>query len=77
MFNELISYMASEGTFTVFEDENWPQYIVYNKEDDTASPMTAENCNTTERWNTSFFDAFKIVFKDFKYVFNLIKSLLG
>ncbi|MBR0120238.1 MAG: hypothetical protein IJM10_00480 [Clostridia bacterium] len=77
VFNELISYMASEGTFTVFEDENWPQYIVYNKEDDTASPMTAENSNTTEKWNTSFFDAFKIVFKDFKYVFNLIKSLLG
>ena len=47
--------------------------MVYDKVANTISPMTAENLNTTERWETNYFDA---LIKFFKAVFELIKTKL-
>ena len=73
--NALVAEMINaEGTFTVFDSAEWPQYMVFDEETQTASPMTEENCNTTDRWKTNFFKNLIIVFKNLGYI---IKKLLG
>ena len=73
--NALVCEMINaEGTYTVFDSAEWPQYMVYDEETETASPMTEENCNTTDRWKTNFFKNLIIVFKNIGYV---LKKLFG
>lgn len=57
--NILVSQIANNEGFTVFSDEEFPQYLVYDEETSTISAMTADNMNTTEKWNTTFFEALK------------------
>ena len=44
---------------TVFDSEEYPQYMVYDAETETISPMTAENCDTTARYRHTFFEALR------------------
>ncbi len=55
--NGLVSDIVNHDNFTVDSNPEYPQYIVYDKESQTLSPMTAENLNTTERWNVTYFEA--------------------
>ena len=69
LFNEIIN----NEDFTVNSDENYPQYLVYNKTDagETLLPMTDENMNTDEKYNVSFFRALGNLFKA---LFRVIKN---
>ena len=70
--NPLINSIVNEDNFTVDSDPNFPQYLVcinYN-----ILPETTENQNTTERYNVSFRDAFKIIFDWLK---TLVKDFIA
>ena len=60
--------------FTVFDNPEYPQYLVYNAESDTVLPMTEDNMNTTTRWDVTYFDALKTFLKN---LFILIKGLIA
>ncbi len=72
--NGLVSDIVNNDGFTVNDNPEYPQFMVYDEARDIISPMTAENLNTTERWETNYFDA---LVKFFKSVFNLIKTNLS
>ena len=72
--NGIIVEIINNDGLTVFDNENYPQYLVFDEETDGISPMTEENKNTTDHWNVSFFEAF-ITF--FRSVFELIKVKLA
>lgn len=57
--NNLLDSIVNNDDFTVFDDPDFTQYMVYDDATDTISPMTGENCDTTQRYNVSFFDALK------------------
>ena len=69
--NGLVSEIVNNKGFTVNSSAEYPQYLVFNGETKTISPMTAENMNTTERWNVSFFKALSNLLKS---VFEMIKQ---
>lgn len=60
--NPLVSEIVNNKNYTVNSSEEFPQYMVYNPEAETISPMTADNMNTTEKWNVTFFEAIKKLF---------------
>lgn len=72
--NPLFDYIINSENPTVFSNEEFPQYLVYNYETDTLSPMTSDNMNTTDRYNTDFFDSLK---KIIRFIFNLIKTSIA
>lgn len=48
-YNELkMKFFNSNGTMTVNDDPNWPQFLVYDKKTDTVKPMTEKNCQPNE-----------------------------
>lgn len=67
--HRLFAQIINNDNFTVFDDENFPQYMVYDKQADVISPMVVSNMNTGGRWNVSFFEALKTMFE------NLIKMI--
>ena len=69
--NRLFDKIINIDNFNVFSDADYPQYLVYNDEDASISPMVAENMNTTERYNPDFFASLK---KIIEFLFNLIKD---
>ncbi|MCQ2461952.1 MAG: hypothetical protein MJ177_00930 [Clostridia bacterium] len=69
------------GRLTIYEEEAYPQFMVFDKETYTLKPMTTENCNT-ENFNTQEiaqhglkqnFQAFRNLFKK---LFELLKQLI-
>ncbi len=72
--NPLFDYIINAENPTVFDNEDFPQYLVYNEEADTLSPMTNDNMNTTEKYNVNFFEALK---KVIEFLFNLIKNAIA
>ncbi len=72
--NSLFDRIINNDDFNVFADEDWPQYLVYNAEDGSVSPMVEENMNTTDRYFVSFFDALK---KLFECLFVLIQNAIA
>lgn len=67
--NGLVSDIVNNKNFTVDSNPEYPQYLVFHDDTQTISPMTEENMNTTDRYETSFITA---LFKFFKSVFELI-----
>lgn len=67
----LMREMINNPDFSIDDDENYPQFLVFDKETESVVPMTAENENTTVRWDVSFWDALK---KLFESIINLIKE---
>ena len=57
----LLDEIINNDSFTVFDNENYPQYLVYSKVDDVASisPMDGDNCHKDDRYDNSFWSAFK------------------
>lgn len=72
--NGLVSDIVNNENFNVHSSPEYPQYLIYKDDTSSIEPMTAENLNTTERWETSYFDS---LFKFFKAVFELIKIKLS
>ena len=74
VINPLFNYIINAENPNVFDNEDFPQYLVYNQQTDTLSPMVPENMNTTERYNPDFFEALK---KVMTFLFNLIKDAIA
>lgn len=58
---DIVHVMAAEilnfdGDMTVFDNENYPQYLVYDKAEDTLLPQTEENADTRPNWKKNFFE---------------------
>lgn len=71
--NGLVSDIVNNEGFTVDSSDEYPQYLVYDEENNTISPMTSTNMNTTERWTVTFFEA---LLKFLKNLFQIVKNLL-
>ena len=69
--NKLIRlFIASNGSLTVFDNENYPQYLEYHAENDTLTPLTSQDEVKEEK--ESFFD--KLV-RFFKLLFETLGKL--
>ena len=58
--------------FTVFDNPEYPQYLVYDQSTDKVGPLTEANMNTNVKWDVTFFEALK---KFFESLFTILKSL--
>ncbi len=67
--NGLVSDIVNNKDFNINSNPEYPQYMVYDG--NNINPMTEENMNTTERYETPFFRA---LLKFFKAVFALINQ---
>ncbi len=67
--NGLVSDIVNNEGFNVNSNPEYPQYLVFDDEADTISPLTKENMNTTDRYETSFTGA---LFTFVKSIFRLI-----
>lgn len=56
--NRLFDAILNDKTMTVHTNEQYPQYLVWDDETQTLHAQTADNCDTTARYRTSFFRAF-------------------
>ncbi len=72
--SSLVSDIVNNEGFTVNSAPEYPQYLVFDYDTDTFSPMTEENMNTTEKWNVTFFDALS---RFFKFMFEVVKSVFA
>lgn len=68
--NGLVSDIVNNKNFTIDSNPEYPQYMVYDG-NDNLMPMTEDNMNTTERYETPFVTA---LLKFFKSVFGLINK---
>lgn len=55
--NGLVSDIVNNRNFDINSNPEYPQFLVYDGSSNTLSPMTSDNMNTTERYETSFFSA--------------------
>lgn len=72
--NGLVSDIINNEGFTVNDNPEYPQYLVCDVEANTLTPMTEENMNTTERWETDFFEALSTFFTN---LVQLIQNLVA
>ncbi len=70
--NCLMVEMINNPDFNINSNEKYPQFMVYDTETLEIVPMTAENEDTTARWDVTFWDALK---KFFESLVGLIKEL--
>ncbi len=68
--NGLVSEIINNNGYDVFSSDEYPQYLVFDNETQTLSPMTANNLNTTERWYVTYFEALR---KFFAALFEIIR----
>ena len=78
--NLFAAMFKSDGYMTVFDNENFPQYLFWDGKQ--ISPLTSENCETHPEWKTSFSDNCKffgerIIRYITEYVQKLIDKLFG
>lgn len=57
--NGLVSEIINNEGYNVNSSDEYPQYLVFDDETQTISPMTEENLNTTDRWHVTFFEALR------------------
>ena len=69
--NGLVSEIINNDCFSVNSSSEYPQYLVYDSESKTISPMTEENMNTTARYDVTYFDALR---KFFESLIELIRQ---
>ena len=69
--NGLVSDIVNNRDFTVESNPEYPQFMVYDDATSTISPMTEDNMDTTDRYETPFITA---LFTFFKSVFALIAA---
>ena len=71
--NGLVSDIVNNKDFDIYSNDEYPQYLVYNEEQNTILPMTSDNLNTTERWDVTYFEA---LISFIKNLFLIIKNLI-
>lgn len=57
-----------DGDMTVFDDETLPQYLYYDEDAFTISPLTEENSGRNETWERSRFENLSEFFKLLRFV---------
>ncbi|MBO5396591.1 MAG: hypothetical protein J6A97_06890 [Clostridia bacterium] len=67
------AFINSHGEMTVFSDENYPQYLQYNAENDTITPVKEEE----PAKNNPFTDFINKFVRFFKALFNSLKNLFA
>ncbi|MBR3779943.1 MAG: hypothetical protein IKK63_01920 [Clostridia bacterium] len=72
--NGLVSDIVNNENFNIYSNSEYPQYLVYKDDTSVIVPMTAENMNTTGRWETLYFDS---LIKFFKAIFTLVENKLS
>ena len=72
--NLLMVEMINNPDFSVDDNASYPQFLVFEPEIQNVVPMTAENENTTVRWEVSFWDALR---KLFESIFKLIEESMN
>lgn len=70
--NPLLDLMVNNHGMTVDSNEKYPQFMVLVN--DNPIPMTTENNNTTERYQHTFWEALKIIFRD---LFTMLKEKIN
>lgn len=70
----MMEIMRYPGRMSVYDNADYPQYLLYNKSGNTLSPLTDDNCNTTERWEQTFFESMLNVLK---IIFSYIKNIIA
>ncbi len=70
--NGLVSDIVNNDNFTVYSNQEYTQYLVYDDKNNTITPMTTENMLTTVRWNDTIIDA---VVKIVNFVVILFKNI--
>lgn len=70
--DKIFTQIINIDGFTVFDNPDFTQYLVYDRPTDTVVPMTEANMNTTVRWDVTFFEALK---KFFESLFAVLKNL--
>ena len=70
LFEAIYEY---DGYMTVFDDEAFPQYLYFDQETQTMSPLTEENMNTSTNadWNMNYFQRLARLFRE---LFALIRA---
>lgn len=53
----MMTIMDCPGRMSVNDNALYPQYLLYDKQTGTLTPLLEENCNTTERWEINTFEA--------------------
>ena len=61
--NVFMAEMVNVDNFNIESNENYPQYLVFDEDTETLSPMTEDNHNTTDRWQVSFMDALRTLIR--------------
>ncbi len=69
--NLLMAEMINNPDFSVDDNAKYPQFTVFDNELQDVVPMTADNENTTAKWDVSFWDALR---KLFEAIIQLIKE---
>lgn len=72
--NNIFVEIINNDGFTVNDNPFFPQYLVFEEETEKVVPMTAENMNTTEHWNVTYFDALKTFFES---LITILKNYLA
>ncbi|MBQ8575730.1 MAG: hypothetical protein IJ447_06785 [Clostridia bacterium] len=72
--NLLFDNIINVDNYNVFMDEDYPQYLVYDTDDEAMYPMYEGNMSTTDRYNPSFWDSLK---KVLEFLFGLIKNAIA
>ncbi len=58
--HRLFDVILNNPELTVFDDADFPQYMVYSDETESIEPMTEKNMDTTARYRQTFFGALTI-----------------
>lgn len=67
--NLLVAQIVNNDDFTVASNPDFPQFMVYDEENEAIVPMTEENCRTEKGWGKNFFVA---CYDFFSSLFDLI-----
>lgn len=71
---EIFTEIINVDGYTVFDNPEFPQYLVYEEETDRVVPMTVDNMNTTAHWDVSFVEALVTLVKS---LYTIIKNYIA
>lgn len=65
----MMTILRYPGRMSVTDNADYPQYLLYNKQENSVKPLSSDNCDTTGRWRQSFWQSFvKLIKAIFDYI---------
>lgn len=74
IFDLILSIIQSKSQFTVWDDENYPQYMIYDKNTDGIAPLTEENDTSSSKWVGGFY---QVLARFIMSILNFFKRIFG